>query len=192
MGYADYIVLAIVAVSILVGVIRGFVKEAFALAVWFAAFLLSFHYSGALAEHLEKHVQLPSARTAIAFAGIFIAVLLLGGLLTYLVGLLVSKTGLSGTDRLLGAVFGGIRGVCLVLAMLLVAGFTPLPRDPWWRDSPSIRSLLPLAEWSAQFLPDYLKEYLDLHPGATAVEKRAEEPGRQQAALSLRRQSAAV
>jgi len=164
MQYADYIVLAIIAISILVGAIRGFVKEAFSLAVWAAAFLIAFQYSGALAMHLENHIELPSARTSLAFAGLFILVLLVGGLLTFLVGKLVEKTGLSGTDRLLGGVFGGVRGLALVLAIMLFAGLTPVPQDPWWHQSRTIQSLMPLALWSAQYLPDYILEHLELNP----------------------------
>jgi len=162
--YSDFAVLGIIAISILVGAIRGFIKEAFSLAVWAAAFLVAFQYSGTLALELESHIELPSARTALAFAGIFLAVLLVGGLLTFLVGKLVEKTGLSGTDRLLGGVFGGIRGLVLVIALMLVAGLTPVPQDSWWQSSRSIQSLLPLAEWSAQFLPDYILDYMDMSP----------------------------
>lgn len=162
MQYADYVVLAIIAISILVGSIRGFIKEAFSLAVWAAAFLIAFQYSGALALQLENHIELPSVRTSLAFAGLFISVLLVGGLLTYLVGMLVEKTGLSGTDRLLGGVFGGVRGLALVLAIMLFAGMTPVPQDPWWQQSRTIQSLMPLAEWSAQFLPDYILEHMEL------------------------------
>ncbi len=168
MAYTDYAVLGIIAISILVGVIRGFIKEGFSLAVWAAAFLVAFQYSGALAGLLESRIELPSARTALAFSGLFIGVLLIGGLLTFLVGELVDKTGLSGTDRLLGGVFGSIRGLFLVIAMMLVAGLTPVPQDPWWQNSRSIQSLVPLAEWSAQFLPAYLREYMDLTPTETS------------------------
>jgi membrane protein required for colicin V production len=169
--YADYVVLGIIALSILVGALRGFVKEAFSLAVWAAAFLVAFQYSGAVALQLENQIELPSARTALAFAGLFLSVLLVGGLLTFLVGKLVEKTGLSGTDRMLGGVFGGIRGLFLVLAIMLVAGLTPVPQDPWWQQSRSVQSLLPLAEWSAQYLPDYILEHMELSP----VEEEAAE-----------------
>lgn len=162
MAYADYIIFAIVALSVLVGAIRGFIKEVFSLAVWAAAFLVSFQYSGILAQQLEGHIELPSVRTALAFTGLFLFVLLIGGLLTFLVGKLVEKTGLSGTDRLFGGVFGGVRGVVLVIALILIAGLTPVPRDPWWQQSRSIQSLMPLAEWSAQYLPDYILEHMDL------------------------------
>jgi membrane protein required for colicin V production len=168
MQYADYIVLAIIAISVLVGALRGFVKEAFSLIVWAAAFLIAFQYSGALAIHLEDHIALPSARTSLAFAGLFLSVLLVGGLLTFLVGKLVEKTGLSGTDRLLGGVFGGVRGLALVLAIILIAGLTPIPQDPWWKQSRAIQSLMPLAEWSASYLPEYILEYLDLNPDKKA------------------------
>lgn len=161
MQYVDYIIFAIIGLSILVGAIRGFIKEAFALAVWAAAFFVAFQYSGFLAELLESHIDLPSVRTSLAFAGLFLSVLLVGGLATFLVGKLVEKTGLSGTDRLLGGVFGGLRGLVMVLALILVAGLTPIPRDSWWQASRTIQSLMPLAEWSAQYLPEYILEYID-------------------------------
>lgn len=174
MEYADYVVLGIIAISILVGAIRGFIKEAFSLAVWIAAFVVAFQYSGALALQLESHIELPSARTSLAFTGLFLLVLLVGGLMTYLVGKLVEKTGLSGTDRLLGGVFGGIRGLILVIAIMLVAGLTPVPQDPWWQQSRTIQSLLPLAEWSARFLPEYILEYLELRPDIKEAGKDVE------------------
>ncbi|NOR19897.1 MAG: CvpA family protein [Xanthomonadales bacterium] len=164
MEYVDYAVLGIIAISILVGALRGFIKEVFSLAVWAAAFLVAFQYSGALAMMLESHVELPSARTSLAFAGLFLAVLLVGGLVTFLIGKLVEKTGLSGTDRLLGGIFGALRGLILILVLMLVAGLTPVPQDPWWQQSRTIQSLMPLAEWSAQFLPDYILEYMELTP----------------------------
>jgi len=171
MGYADYVILGIVAISILVGAIRGFIKEVFSLAVWAAAFLVAFQYSGVLAMQLESHIELPSARTSLAFVSLFLLVLLVGGLITFLVGKLVEKTGLSGTDRLFGGVFGGLRGLAIVLAVILVAGLTPVTQDPWWKQSRMIQSLLPLAEWTAQFLPDYIQEHLELSGEGKQVEE---------------------
>ena len=164
MLYADYAVIGIIAISILVGAIRGFIKEVFSLAVWAAAFLVAFTYSGAVAMRMEDLIELPSARTSLAFVALFLVVLLVGGLVTFLVGKLVEKTGLSGTDRLLGSAFGGVRGLAIVIAIMLAAGLTPVPRDYWWQESRTLQSLLPLAEWSAQFLPDYILEHMDLRP----------------------------
>jgi membrane protein required for colicin V production len=162
--YADWILLGLVGLSVLVGFWRGFIKEAFALAVWAAALAVAFQFSGVVAERLATQIELPSARTALAFGGLFLLTLVVGGLLTWLVGKLVEKTGLSGTDRLLGGVFGLLRGAVLVVALILVAGFTPVPLDPWWSESKVIRSALPLAEWASGFLPQEAREYFDLHP----------------------------
>jgi membrane protein required for colicin V production len=113
---------------------------------------------------MEGSVSLPSARTAMGFTGLFIAVLLVGGLINYLLGRLVETTGLSGTDRLLGGVFGAVRGLALVLVVLLVAGLTPLPADPWWQGSRTIARLMPLVERVASYLPESITEHLDFDP----------------------------
>ena len=164
MGYADYVILGIAAISILVGVIRGFIKEVFSLAVWAAAFLVAYHFAGDVADLMVNAIALPSARTAMGFAGLFIAVLLVGGLANYLLGKLVETTGLSGTDRLLGGVFGAARGLALVVAVLLVSGFTPIPADPWWKESVTIQRLMPLIDWCAGWLPETVSEHLDFEP----------------------------
>lgn len=166
MTWPDIAILAIVLLSVLIGLWRGFIKEVFALAVWIAALWLAFQFSGAVAERIGEVVSLPSARIALAFTGIFVVTLLVGALLTFLLAKLVESTGLSGSDRLLGAVFGAVRGLALVVLMILVSGFTPLPQDPWWQDSATVRGLLPLTEWVAGFLPESVSELLQFHPPA--------------------------
>jgi membrane protein required for colicin V production len=174
MNWPDYAILAVIVLSTGVGALRGFIKEVFALLVWAAAFLVAYRFGGDLAALMEDSVSLPSARTAMGFTGLFIAVLLVGGLLNYLLGRLVESTGLSGSDRLLGGVFGAVRGLALVLAVLLVAGLTPLPADPWWQESRTIARLMPLVERAASYLPESITEYLDFEPG-DAPEKDAKD-----------------
>jgi len=159
--WADYLILVIIGASILVGIFRGFIKEVFSLAVWVAAFWAAFTFSDGVAELMTEGVSLPSARVAIAFIGIFLLTLLVGGLLNYLIGELVVKTGLSGTDRMFGAVFGGVRGLVLVLGLLIVAEFTPLPNDPWWSNSTMVQSMLPLSEWLQRWLPTNIRRFLE-------------------------------
>lgn len=171
MNWPDYAILAVIAVSVLVGALRGFIKEVFSLVVWSAAFLVAYYFAGDVADLMEDAVTLPSARTAMGFAGLFIAVLLLGGLANYLLSRLVEKTGLSGTDRLLGGVFGAARGLVLIIAVLLVAGFTPIPADPWWKESRTIQRMMPLVNWTAAFLPESVSEHLDFEPEEKAEEK---------------------
>jgi len=175
--WPDYAILGTIAISILVGALRGFLKEVFSLVVWAAAFIIAYQYGGNVAALMEDHISLPSARTAMGFTGLFIVVLLIGGLLNYLLGRLVESTGLSGTDRLLGGVFGAARGLALVVAVLLVAGFTPIPADPWWKDSQLVQRLMPFVEWSSGFLPENVSEHLDFDPQEQSTEKTGEEDG---------------
>jgi len=173
--WPDYAILGTIAISILVGALRGFVKEVFSLVVWAAAFIIAYLYGGDVAALMDDHISLPSARTAMGFTGLFIVVLLIGGLFNYLLGRLVESTGLSGTDRLLGGVFGAARGLALVVAVLLVAGFTPLPADPWWKDSQMVQRLLPLVEWSRGFLPENVSEHLEFDPPEESAKEDVEE-----------------
>ena len=175
MNWPDYAILGTIAISILVGALRGFMKEVFSLVVWAAAFVIAYQYGGDVAALMDDHISLPSARTAMGFTGLFIVVLLIGGLLNYLLGRLVESTGLSGTDRLLGGVFGAARGLALVVAVLLVAGFTPIPADPWWKDSQMVQRLMPFVEWSSGFLPENVSEHLEFDPQEQAARDDAEE-----------------
>jgi membrane protein required for colicin V production len=169
MSWPDYAILATIAISLLVGALRGFIKEVFSLVTWAAAFVVAYRFAGDVATLMESHVALPSARTAMGFIGLFLLVLVVGGLLNYLIGRLVETTGLTGTDRLLGGVFGAVRGLAIVVAFLLVAGFTPIPQDPWWQESGMIQRLMPLVSWSAEFLPEPAREHLDFSPEAATV-----------------------
>lgn len=168
MTWPDYAILGILAISLLVGLLRGFIKEVFSLVVWAAAFVIAYRFADDVAGLMETSVSLPSARTAIGFIGLFIVVLVIGGLVNYLLGRLVESTGLSGTDRLLGGFFGIARGVAIVVVAILVTGFTPLPADTWWKDSRMIQSFMPLVTWSVEFLPDPASEYLDFEPQTDA------------------------
>jgi membrane protein required for colicin V production len=168
MNWPDYAILAVIVISIGVGALRGFIMEVFSLLVWVAAFGVAYHFAGDVAVLMEGSVTLPSARIAMGFAGLFIAVLLVGGLINYLLGRLVESTGLSGTDRLLGGAFGAARGLALVLVLLLVAGLTPLPQDPWWQESRVIARLMPMVDWAATYLPESIAGHLDFDPAASA------------------------
>ncbi len=170
MSWPDYAILATIAISILVGALRGFIKEVLALAIWALAFVLAYRFAGDVGELMTEQVSLPSARLAMGFAGIFLVVLVLGGLLVYLIGRLVESTGLNGTDRLLGGVFGAVRGLAIVVTVLLIAGLTPIPADPWWKESVMIQRLMPMVDWVAEFLPDSAREHLDFE--ASPVEEK--------------------
>jgi membrane protein required for colicin V production len=107
-------------------------------------------------------VDIPSARLAIAFVALFIATLIVGGVINAVVGLLVKKTGLSGSDRSIGVVFGLVRGVFLVCVLLLLGSLTPMPQDPWWKESQVIRYLTPVAQSISNLLPQDMSSHFHL------------------------------
>lgn len=153
MIWVDFFILGVILVSGLLSLWRGFVKEALSLITWIAAPVIAILFYEDFAPWFERWVSVPSARLALAFGILLVLVLILGGLVNYLVGQLVSKTGLTGTDRALGIVFGIARGVMVVGVLVLLAGLTQVPQDPWWKESIFLKHFVDLALWMRSFLP---------------------------------------
>jgi len=89
---------------------------------------------------------------------LFIGTLLVGGLVNYLAGQLISKTGLTSTDRILGMIFGIARGAVIVAVLVMLAGLTTVPQDPWWQDSMLLGYFQDIALWLRSFLPADIAE----------------------------------
>ncbi|MCP5448903.1 MAG: CvpA family protein [Chromatiaceae bacterium] len=157
MIWVDYIIIGIIGLSALISLIRGFMREALSLAVWVVACFVAWTFFRELAPHLTWF-SLPSVRLGAALAILFLTTLLVGGLVNYLIVQLVEKTGLTGTDRLIGILFGAARGVLLVTLLVFLAGLTPLPEDPWWNASQLIGYFQELAVWLKALLPEDLAE----------------------------------
>jgi membrane protein required for colicin V production len=141
MATADIIILIIVLLSALIGLSRGLLKELLSLASWFAAFILALYFAPTVADSLKGSVSDDSVRLVIGFAAIFVATLIVGGIAQWLVRKLVETTGLTGTDRFLGFLFGSARGV-LVCIIGLIA-LRPFAEDSaWWSASELTPELL--------------------------------------------------
>ena len=164
MIWIDYAILAIVGISTVISVRRGFVKEALSLAGWIAAFWIAIAFSGRGAALLEGYVTKPAWRAAIAFVVLLILVLLACGIVLRMAGLLVEKTGMSGTDRSLGIVFGVLRGIVIVGLLVLLAGLTALPGAPWWGESVLLPHLVDLANEIGAFLPPDVRQQIRFGP----------------------------
>ena len=161
MNGADLVILGILLVSIVVSLFRGFIKEVFSILVWAAAIFAAFQVAGPLAGALEPIIDLPSARFILAFAAVFVLVLVVGGLISFLVGKMVEKTGLSPTDRLFGGLFGLARGLVIVVLAVLLLRVTPFAQDPWWHDSRLLPTFEALAEQARTWLPESVQGLLD-------------------------------
>ncbi|MCU7907013.1 MAG: CvpA family protein [Candidatus Thiodiazotropha sp. (ex Epidulcina cf. delphinae)] len=154
MLWVDILIIAVIALSAIIGLVRGFVQEALSLATWIAAFTLAWVFFRALAVELEPWIDVPSIRLGVAYGVILLAVLLLGAVVNHFMKVLVNTTGLSGTDRLIGIFFGVARGTVVVAILILPAGLTPFPQDSWWRESSLIPYFQDLALWLKRYLPD--------------------------------------
>jgi membrane protein required for colicin V production len=159
MIWVDYVIIGIVGASALISLVRGFVRETVSLIVWVLAFAAAWAWFRELAAHLVAWVSTPSLRLGLAFVILLLVVLVLGGIVGFLIGQLVDKTGLSGTDRLLGMVFGAARGAVLVAILVLLAGLTPFPQGFWWHESRLIPHFQHLAVWLLGLLPPDIAGY---------------------------------
>jgi len=158
LNWADYVIIAIIGISILISLIRGFIREILSLVVWIIAFFVAFKFCGKLADVFIPYTQNSSLRVAISFAILFLIVLVLGGLISYLITAVVTKVKLSLLDRTLGMVFGFVRGVLVIAVLLLLISMSSVKPGTWWTESYLIPHFHGIVNWMQGFLPDELNK----------------------------------
>ncbi len=159
MHWVDIVVFVIIGFSVVIGLFRGLVKEAISLATWILGVWVGLSYSSGFAKKLPFQVGDQTVQMVIAFAMIFLIILVVGGIINYLIGQLVDKTGLSGTDRMMGLVFGFLRGGLIVAIMVLLATLTNMPNEDWWHQSLTLPYFFDVAVWLRELLPDTLAQH---------------------------------
>ena len=141
----DVVIVITAAVSVLIGALRGLVREALSLLVWLGAVVVANLTARDASRLFENYVSDPDLRFPLAFAAVFLAALVLGSLITRLLGMLVHATGLTGLDRTLGTLFGAARAA--VLLVVITAFAAPLFADTrWWQASRFVPSLVDAQE----------------------------------------------
>ena len=153
MIWVDYAIIAILVVSAGISVLRGFLREAISLLGWVFAFWLALTFADDVSGLFARYVSQPSIRHGLAFFTIVVATLIITAFVMYFVRLIVDKTEITGTDRALGIIFGIARGIVIVAILVLLAGLTALPKDPWWRESTFIPHFQVLAVELQSLLP---------------------------------------
>ena len=160
MSGLDYIIIGIVAISSLISIIRGFMKEVFSLGAWLLAGFATFTLSSRLSVLVPDFIESPTVRLGVTAALVFVVTLLLCGVVNYLIHKAMAKVGLSGTDRALGVIFGVVRGAVIVVVLVMLAGLTPIPQENWWRSSLLVDHFVSTALWIKPYLPDGLARYI--------------------------------
>lgn len=145
--WVDIAIPVIIAVSALLSLIRGFVREALSLAGWLAAFWIALNFAKNLADLFLSGISTPSLRIVVAFTLLFVVTLMLATLINHLARQLVKRTGLTSADRLIGVFFGVARGAVVISVLVLLAGLTTMPQDPWWKQSIMVGHFQDLAVW---------------------------------------------
>ncbi|MDQ7968480.1 MAG: CvpA family protein [Oxalicibacterium faecigallinarum] len=156
----DYLVLFVLACSVLISTLRGLVKEILSLLSWIVAFVVANAYGETVAPWLPQMIEGNTLRLIVAFLALFIGVRILMGLLSMTLDALIKATGLTLADRGLGGLFGLARGLVLVLAAVLLCGMTEIPQQPFWQDALFSPMAVTAAETVMPHLPGEFTQHI--------------------------------
>lgn len=156
----DYLIIGILVVSMIVGFFRGFFPEVISIASWVIAIFAAMNFSGLIEPYIQGKLGSVVIEQWAAHIIMFVIALILGGLIGQLVSLVIDKSGLSGTDRMLGLVFGIVRGAVIIGVLVMLGQFMGFTKEPWWPQS----RLIPVGERVADTLgvliPDNISQFL--------------------------------
>ena len=160
MAATDWILVAVLAASMLLGACRGLVYEVLSVIGWIAAFLLAQWFAPDVAEKLPMQNSGETLRYAAAFVLVFIVSVFVAGLISALMKKIISVVGLRPVDRIMGAVFGLFRGLIFLLAFSVVVHMTALQESDWWLESQAAPMLMTLLKGLRPMLPEKFGAYL--------------------------------
>lgn len=167
----DWSVVGVVGLSVLLAYVRGFTRELIALGAWVLGFFGALAFSPIAGAWLPEIGGSPVLRYIVAFVAIMILAIVAGALIAWPLSTVIRKSGLGFVDRFLGGVFGAARGVVLVLAFILIAGLTALPRQVWWQNAALAPPLVAAAVSLSVWLPADWAQNLDYsRDGRTVTE----------------------
>ena len=159
MVVADFIVLGVIIISVIVSLMRGFVKEALSLAGWLVSLWIAMTFSSGMAELFGSSISDPTLRLLAAFVALFVLSLIVGTMINFFASQFVQRAGLTGVDRTIGTVFGFLRGILLVTIIVMLLGLTTLPKEKWWDESFFMFRFEVIATWLKDLLPDDIARY---------------------------------
>ena len=160
MPWLDITLLAIVLISTVFSIIRGFAKDAISLTAWILAFIVAITLADKFAIILPESIENPRIRVGVAIATLFLATLIMGTIANFLLAGFISMVKMQNIDRGLGAMFGLVRGVIIVCLLVVMGAYIGLNEENWWSSS----ALVPVAEWMLEgiepLLPNDFVQYI--------------------------------
>jgi len=150
----DLIAVVAIAISVGFGIWRGVVREVLTLLSWILAFWLAKLFAAVVAGWLPASWSHQGLRIAIGFIAVMLVSVVVLSLMSMLIVHLVKVAGLTTSDRMLGAVFGLLRGLLIVVILVLLGGMTSEPREPYWRNALFSKPLQKMAAWAKPWLPE--------------------------------------
>ena len=163
MNAADLVILAVLALSMVIGLVRGLVGEVLSLVRWIAAFWVAAVFGAPVGGIYGQWLHAPAERIVAGSITCFVGVLIVGGLLAWAMRRMLTWSGLRLGDSFLGMVFGLARGLLLVTFVVLMLGFTPVPREAdWYQRSVLLPAFQDGAGWLAGALPAEVTCYMEI------------------------------
>ena len=161
MATVDWILLAVLVFSMLLGAWRGLVYEVLSVLGWAASFYAAQYFAPMVAAWLPLQSSSQTIRYAAAFVLVFVAAVFAAGMLAFLLKKLIQAIGLRPIDRSMGAAFGLVRGLILLLAAAVVMDMTSLKNSVWWQESKGAPILSAALKGLKPVLPDKFANYLN-------------------------------
>ena len=157
-GIVDLIILFVMGFSLIIGLFRGFVREALSVVSWILAIWVAVTFSTPFADLLGGIIGSATLRSGLAFTLLFFLSLIIGMIVSSLFNFVVKKSGLKGIDRILGMGFGLCRGALVVCVGIMLVELTPFVLEPWWTASTLVPKFSPVVSWLQGFLPTQLPQ----------------------------------
>jgi membrane protein required for colicin V production len=147
MPIIDILIAVVLTISIVIGVVRGFVKEAISITALLLAIWAALSFGPSVGEISDSWISSKELQTWFGRVVVFTLILALGGLLGWAISKLVRLSVLSGVDRLVGAIFGAVRGILFVALFILAGDYAGFSNDNWWKQSKLIPHFALVADW---------------------------------------------
>jgi len=169
LNWVDYTLIGVITLSMMMGLVRGFVREAMSLLTWVVAISMGIIYCESVSEWFSA-ISMSGVRLLLAFILLVLAILIIGGIISHFISKLIKVTGFSLTDRIVGTLFGLSRGAAIIAVIVLVVNSSIVSHQAIWQTSVLAPEFKPAALWIKGKLPEHLINKLQKENGTSRHE----------------------